>query len=87
MDQADSSSISIGSRVVALNGEALGKVHRVQPHFFVIEGEGPDGHAEYEVPIRAAVVEGGQVRLTVNREALTIIPSEHQAVAHRLGEE
>lgn len=74
--------------VIAANGESLGHVHVVHPHYFLVEGEGPDGHTEYEVPNRAVgSVEGGAVRLTINREALTVVPSEHQSAAHRMDEE
>ncbi len=80
--------IPAGAAVVAANGEMLGAVHVVHPHYFVVERDNPDGHAEYEVPNRAVgAVEGGRVILTVNLEALTEIPAEHQSVAHQRGEE
>lgn len=80
--------ILVGAAVAALNGEVLGAVHAVHPHYFLVEGEGPEGHAEYEVPNRAVgAVEGGRVVLSVNREALTVVPSEHQSAAHRMSEE
>lgn len=80
--------IPVGAAVVAANGEALGKVHAVHPHYFVVERDGPGGHAEYEVPNRAAgTVEANRVLLTVNLEALTEIPSEHQSAAHQMREE
>jgi len=80
--------IPVGASVHAANGEFLGTVHAVHPHFFLVEGDGPDGHTEYEVPNRAAgAVEGGRIVLTVNREALTTVPGEHQTAAHRLQEE
>lgn len=80
--------IPVGASVVAANGEVLGAVHAVHPHYFLVEGEGPDGHVEYEIPDRAAAAfEDGRVLLSVNREALTVIPAEHQSSGHRLREE
>ena len=87
MDRSGTKPIPVGAAVIAANGEALGTVHSVQPHFFLVEGDGAGGHAEYEVPTRAANVEGGRVLLTINREALTEVPSEHQSAAHRMHQE
>lgn len=82
------SEVPVGAAVVAANGDMLGKVHTAYPHFFVLEQSGGAEPADYEVPMHAvSSVEGGRVLLTVNLEALTRIPSEHQSANHRLHEE
>ena len=80
--------VPVGAAVVAANGEMLGKVHTVFPHFFLFEQTGGANPTDYEVPMHAVVgTEGGRVQLTVNLEALTEVPAEQQSAAHRMHQE
>ena len=80
--------VPLGAAVIAADGEMLGKVHAVYPHFFVVEQATGDEPMNYEVPMHAvAGVEGGRVQLTVNLEALTALPDEQQSAAHRMHQE
>lgn len=77
--------IPIGAQVIAANGEELGRVHTVYPHYFLVEWGSGAAVTDLEVPAGAVTaVEGSNVILRVNREALTEVPNEHQSAAHRL---
>jgi Uncharacterized protein conserved in bacteria (DUF2171) len=77
--------IVVGATVVALNGETVGTVHTVRPHYLMVEGDDEDDPVDYEVPMHAVVgTEGGRVQLSVNLEALNEVRGEGQTVAHRL---
>jgi hypothetical protein len=77
-------SIPLGMPVLAFNGERLGTVRDVHPHYLIVGQEGE--HGELDVPVHAiAGIEGGSLRLRVNREALTAV--DDNETAHRqLGE-
>jgi len=90
-DGSTEGGVAVGATVVALNGDTLGTIHTVQPHFLMVAATGGQPGAspiDYEVPMHAVVgVEGGRVQLSVNREALNEVMGEEQTAAHRLGEE
>ena len=74
----DANESPIGAMVVALNGEALGRVEEVHPHFLLVEAEGE--HGGLSVPVHAvARREDGRLHLSVNREALTPVDDEEAA--------
>jgi hypothetical protein len=77
--------IQLGTPVLALNGEHLGAVRDVHPHFLIVGQVGE--HGELEIPVHAVEsMEGGSLRLRVNREALTAV--DDNETAHRqLGEQ
>ncbi|MEA2527609.1 MAG: hypothetical protein QOF73_4836 [Thermomicrobiales bacterium] len=76
--------IPIGTPVVALNGELLGTVREVHPHYVLVHREGE--HGDVEVPVHAIRgFDEGTLQISVNREALTAVDDEE--TAHRLGEE
>jgi hypothetical protein len=80
--------IAVGAEVVALNGETVGTIHTVRPHYLMVEGDDEDGPVDYEVPMHAVVgAEGGRIQLSVNLEALNEVRGEGQTAAHRLHEE
>ena len=80
--------IAVGATVVALNGETVGTVHTVRPHYLMVEGDDDDDPVDYEVPLHAvAGTADGRVQLSVNLEALNEVRGESQTVAHRLHEE
>lgn len=96
MEQQSRTSIPIGAEVIALNGETIGVVHVVHPHYFLVERTGVNAGGDVEVPTHAVAeltgAEGttgapGQVRLSVNLGALTEVLDESQTAAHRLHEE
>lgn len=71
--------LSVGTVVVAENGERLGRVHAIHPHYIVVGEEGNE-RRDLEVPIHAlSVYDGETLRLTVNREALTEVTHEPAA--------
>lgn len=68
--------LSVGTVVVAENGERLGRIHAIHPHFILVS-EGQEGHRDLEVPIHAlSNYDGETLRITVNREALTEVNHE-----------
>jgi len=77
--------IQLGTPVLALNDEHLGTVRDVHPHYLIVGQEGE--HGELEIPVHAiAGIDGGSLRLSVNREALTAV--DDNETAHRqLGEQ
>jgi hypothetical protein len=86
--EAAARGLPVGALVVAENGEELGRVHTVHPHYFLVEQGTGLSTSDLEVPIRAvAAIDGARVVLRVNREALSEVPDEHQSAAHRLHEE
>ena len=76
--------IPIGIPVLALNGELLGAVREVHPHYLLVHREGE--HGDLEIPVHAIRgFEGGTLEVSVNREAVT--PVDDEETAHRLDEE
>ena len=77
--------IRLGTPVLALNGEHLGIVRDVHPHYVIIGQEG--AHDELDVPVHAIEgMEDGSLRLRVNREALTAV-DDNESAHRRLGEQ
>lgn len=65
-----------GTLVVALDGEELGAIESIHPHFFLVRHE-DDRHANLQVPAHAiASYDGERLHLMVNREALSIVDDE-----------
>lgn len=74
----DTPDITIGMKVVTLDGEALGIVREIQDYYILIDQ--PDVHDDLEVPSDAVgAVENGVLRLTVNRSALSAVDDEESA--------
>jgi hypothetical protein len=83
-DPHDTASIPIGTSVIAYNGDLLGEVRDVHPHFILVHQEGE--HGDMEVPVHAIVgFEDGKLRVSVNRWAVNEVDDEE--TSHRLGEE
>jgi hypothetical protein len=85
MERIDPAQIPEGTVVVAADGEMLGEVHLIEPHFLLVDQPG-DPHASLEVPIRAIQRYDGRLYLSVNRTALTVVDHDESA-SHRMGEE
>lgn len=76
----DHQDIPVGTPVVALNGEMLGKVREVHSHYLLVDQEGR--HDDLDVPVRAiAGLVDGVLQLTVDRSALTEV--DHEETVHR----
>ena len=74
----DSEPVVVGATVVALNGETLGHIREVRPHFILVATAGV--HGELTVPLHAIVRrDGDHVHLSVNREALSPVDDEEAA--------
>ncbi len=83
-DPHDTRNIPVGTRVIALNGELLGTVREVHPHYLLVHQEGE--HGDLEVPVHAIRgFEDGQLEVSVNRTAVSAVDDEE--TAHRLGGE
>lgn len=77
--------IPVGTPVLAFNGEFMGRVRDIHPHYLIVGQEGE--HAELDVPVHAiAGMEGGSLRLRVNREALTAV-DDNETVHRQQGEQ
>ena len=76
--------IPIGTPVRAFNGDPLGFVREVHPHYLLV---GQDGeHEDLEVPVHAILgVSEGQLQVSVNRESVTLV--DNVETTHRQGEE
>ena len=84
-DPHDTANIPIGTPVIGYNGEILGNVHEVHPHYIRVGEEGR--HADLDVPVHAIVgVEGGALRVSVTRESVTEVDdvetAHHQDGSH-----
>jgi hypothetical protein len=74
-DPHDTASIPIGTPVIAFNGDLLGEVRDVHPHFILVHQEGE--HGDLEVPVHAIVgLEDGKLRVSVNRWAVNEVDDE-----------
>jgi cell shape-determining protein MreC len=83
-DPHDTRSIPIGTPVVAYNGELLGKVREVHPHYILVDQEGE--HDDFDVPVHAIQsFENGKLQVSVNRWAATEV--DHEETVHRLRED
>jgi hypothetical protein len=82
-DPHGTSNIAVGTPVIAFNGEVLGVVREVYPHYLLVHQEGH--HEDLEVPVHAIRgFEDGKLRVSVNRGAVTEVDDEE--TAHRLEE-
>jgi hypothetical protein len=82
-DQHGTRNIAIGTPVRAFNGDLLGVVRDVHPHFLLVGQEGE--HTTMEVPVHA--IQGlvnGELQVHVNRWAVTEVDDEE--TSHQLGE-
>jgi len=69
-----------GTVVIAENGERLGTLRVVYPHYLLVSEDGSP-QADLEVPHHAvARFEDGKLYLTVNREALSEVDDEESVV-------
>jgi hypothetical protein len=76
--------IPVGTPVIAYNGNLLGTVREVHPHYLLVHQEGQ--HGDLEVPVHAIRgFEDGKLRVSVNRESVSEVDDEE--TAHRQGGE
>jgi hypothetical protein len=76
--------IPLGTQVIAFNGDVLGIVREIHPHYILVHQEGQ--HRDMDIPVHAIRgLEDGKLRVSVNRWAVTEVDDEE--TAHRLGEE
>lgn len=77
--------LSVGTVVVAENGERLGRIHAIHPHYVIVGEEGNE-QRDLEVPVRAlSNYDGETLHITVNREALTEVTHEAAAEGQEQG--
>lgn len=72
--------IPLGMPVVGFNGEVLGRVREVHPHYLLVGNEGE--HDDLDVPVHAikGVIDGA-LHVSVNRWAVTEV--DDQESVHR----
>ncbi len=76
--------IRVGASVIANNGEVLGKVREVYPHFILVARDGD--HNDLEIPVHSILsANPREVHTHVNRESATSV--DDVETAHRLNEE
>jgi hypothetical protein len=82
-DPHGTSNIAVGTPVIAYNGDLLGTVREVHPHYLLVHEEGQ--HGDLEVPVHAIQgFEDGKLRVSVNRGAVSEVDDEE--TAHRTEE-
>jgi hypothetical protein len=80
-NSVDPSAIKVGASVVSTNGEVLGQVREVYPHFLLVARSGE--HQDLEVPMHSVLsVSDGRVHTSVNRDSTTKV--DDVETAHRL---
>lgn len=80
----DRSAIKAGMAVIAANGEQLGQVREVYPHFLLVAR--PGEHQDLEIPVQSILrLTDGRVHTSVNRESTTSV--DDVETAHRMIEE
>lgn len=80
----DRTKIKVGATVVAINGEVLGQIREVYPHFLLVARAGE--HQDLEVPVQSILnVDDGRIHTSVNRESTTSV--DDVETAHRMIEE
>lgn len=76
----DPRDIPVGTPVMALNGEMLGKVREAYSHYILVDQEGV--HNDLNLPVDAILeFVDGRLQVSVNREALTEV--DHEETVHR----
>jgi hypothetical protein len=79
-DPHGTANIPIGAEVIGYNGQRLGTVHEVHPHYILVGEEGV--HADLDIPVHAITgFDGGILRVSVTRESSTSV--DDQETAHR----
>jgi hypothetical protein len=83
-DPHGTANIPVGTPVIGYNGQSLGKVHEVHPHYILVGEEGQ--HADLDIPVHAITgFDGGTLRVSVTRESSTLV--DDQETAHNLLDE
>lgn len=85
MHDFDPTTVPLGTTVIAADGTTLGKVHLTHEHYLLVD-QPHDPHASLTVPAHALARLEGQLYLSVNREALSVVDHDESA-GHRLEEE
>ena len=76
--------IPVGTPVVGFNGELLGRVREVHPHYLLIGRAGE--HDDLDVPVHAIVgFTDGTLHVSVSRSSVTAV--DDQETAHRMGDD
>ena len=82
-DIFDTSIIAIGTEVIGFNGESLGMVHEIYPHYLLVGT--PGVHTDIEVPVQSILeVRNGALHVHVTRESSSVV--DEQETAHHLVE-
>jgi hypothetical protein len=75
--------IAVGTRVIGFNGEPLGEVHEVHPHYLLVGSAGE--HTDLEVPTQSILgLRDGALHVHVTRESASVV--DEQETAHHLVE-
>ena len=81
--EVDLPTIPVGTPVIGFNGEQIGTIHEVHPHYLLVGN--PGQHTDFKVPTQAILsVTGDGVRVHVTRESSSVV--DEQETAHHLVE-
>ena len=73
--------IAVGTPVIGFNGEPLGTVHEIHPHYLLVGTEGE--HTDLEVPVQSIIdFRDGALHVHVTRESSSVV--DEQETAHHL---
>jgi hypothetical protein len=73
--------IGLGTPVIGFNGQPLGTVHEVHPHYLLVGTEGE--HTDLEVPAQSIIAfRDGALHVHVTRESSSVV--DEQETAHHL---
>jgi len=80
-DIFNTSNITLGTEVIGFDGESLGTVHEVHPHYLLVGSAGV--HTDFEVPVHSIIeVRDGAIYVHVTRESSSVV--DEQETAHHL---
>jgi hypothetical protein len=83
-DPHNTASIPVGTPVIGYNGQVLGEVHEVHPHYILVGREGE--HEDLDIPVHAIVAfENGSLRVSVTRDSATAV-DDVETAHHELDE-
>jgi hypothetical protein len=79
-DPHDTASIPAGTKVIALNGEVLGRVREAHAHYVLIDQK--HEHLDLKLPVHAIErLTGDALHISLNRGAMTTV--DHEETVHR----
>ena len=80
-DPHNTATIPVGTPVAGYNGQSLGQVHEVHPHYILVGREGE--HTDLNIPVHAITgFTDGVLRVSINADSASQV--DEQETAHHL---